>query len=250
MKLRYLIPRQVRDWLNTGRKAAQRGKLVFDGVTDWSVLRRLQPYRRDFGDGHGQFIDRFYIEKFFATHQESIRGHVAEIDCDHYTRLFGRNRVEHSDVLDIKELNEKRTIKLDLTDTRSAPEDVFDCIICPQTLFEIYDHASAAGSLFKMLKPGGVSLVTVPGISSSVRGGMLGGAGEDWWRFTERSARRLFGEIFGPDNVVVHTYGNVLTAVAFLHGLVQEELTQSELEYHDPDYEIIIGVKATKPIAK
>ena len=45
-------------------------------------------------------------------------------------------------------------------------------------------------------------------------------------------------------------YGNVLTATAFLHGLVQEELTRDELEYHDPDYEVIIGIKATKPIAE
>jgi hypothetical protein len=41
----------------------------------------------------------------------------------------------------------------------------------------------------------------------------------------------------------------VLTATAFLHGLVQEELTQAELEYHDPDYEVTIGVKATKQVA-
>ncbi len=49
-----------------------------------------------------------------------------------------------------------------------------------------------------------------------------------------------------PTTVVVHTYGNVLSATAFLHGLVQEELTRDELEYHDPNYEVTIGVKATK----
>ena len=36
----------------------------------------------------------------------------------------------------------------------------------------------------------------------------------------------------------------MLTATAFLHGLVQEELTQAELEFHDPDYEVILGVLA------
>ena len=44
-------------------------------------------------------------------------------------------------------------------------------------------------------------------------------------------------------------YGNVLTATAFLYGLVQEELTRQELEFHDPDYEVVIGVKATKYVA-
>jgi SAM-dependent methyltransferase len=239
----------MRTWLNRRRTAAKRSLLVFDRVTDWSVLHRLRPYRRDFGRGRGACIDRFYIEEFLATFQESIRGCVAEVGSDHYTSLFGGGRVEHSDVLDINERNDRRTITIDLTQTASAPEYVFDCIICTQTLFEIYDYASAVRSLYKMLKPSGVLLVTLPGISQSVRGGMLGGAGDDWWRFTACSATRVFGDVFAAENVVVHTYGNVLTATAFLHGLVQEELTQAELEYHDPDYEVTIGVKATKQVA-
>ncbi len=242
MKAKYLVPKTLRPPLNQLRI------YLFDRVTNWAVLRRLQPYRREFGRGRGKYIDRFYIENFFAANEASICGRVAEIQNDHYTKLFGGNKVQHSDILDIDELNEKRTMTIDLTQTPSAPESVFDCILCPQTIFEIYDYTSAVRSLYKMLKPGGVLLVTVPGICSSVRGRMLGGAGDDWWRFTERSSRRIFGEIFATENVAVHTYGNVLTATAFLHGLVQEELTQTELEYHDPDFEVTIGVRATKPL--
>jgi glycosyltransferase involved in cell wall biosynthesis len=210
------------------------------------VLRRLHPYRRDFGAGYGEFIDLYYIEKFLATYQESIHGRVAEIGCDDYIRRFGGNRIESWDVLDINEQNERRTLTIDLTQTDRVPENLYHCIICTQVLFEIYDYASAIRSLYKMLRPAGVLLVTVPGISPSVRGRMLGGAGDDWWRFTERSARRAFSEVFAPDNVVVHTYGNVLTAVAFMHGLVQEELTPEEFDYHDPNYEVTVAVKATK----
>lgn len=249
-RLRHLVPKPIRRWLNRGRQAAQdvtqRGRLFFDRVTDWSVLRRVQPYRKDLGAGRGSFIDRYYIEKFLAAYKGHIQGHVAEVGCDAYTKQFGGDRVLHSDVLDINEGNDQRTITIDLTQPFAAPEGVFDCILCAQTVFEIYDYTSVIRSLHKMLKPGGVVLATVPGISPSVRGRMLGGGGEDWWRFTERSARRVFGEAFGPENVVVHTYGNVLTATAFLHGLVQEELTREELEYFDPDYEVTIGIKATK----
>lgn len=217
-----------------------------DSVTDWSQLRKVRPHRRDFGSGRGECIDRFYIDKFLAAHRKSIRGRVAEIGSDHYTRLFASPRIEHSDVIDIDNRNHRRTITLDLASTDSAPSEVFDCIICPQTLFEIYDYRSALNSLHKMLRPDGVLLLTLPGISQSVRGNMLGGAGSDYWRFTSRSAARVFGEVFGPENVEVQTYGNVLSAVAFLHGLVQEEVTPGELEYQDPDYELVIALKATR----
>jgi len=42
-------------------------------------------------------------------------------------------------------------------------------------------------------------------------------------------------------------YGNVLAATAFLHGLAAEELTREELDHRDPDYELLIGVRAQKP---
>lgn len=246
--IRQLIPRPVRNWINYRRKMVRKRLIFIDGISDWSQLRKLTPHRRNFGWGRGECIDRFYIEAFLAAHRGSIRGRVAEIGSDHYTRVFGGSSVEHSDVIDIDERNHRRTITLDLTFTETAPSEAFDCIICTQTLFEIYDYASALNSLHKMLRPGGVLLVTLPGISQSVRGNMLGGAGSDYWRFTSRSAARVFCEVFGQENVEVETYGNVLSAVAFLHGLVQEEVTREELEYHDTDYELIITVKATKPI--
>lgn len=246
-RLKYLIPKPLRRWLNLRRLAAQRSLILFDRVDDWSVLRNVRPYRQRFGIDRGEPIDRFYIEKFLATNQELIRGRVAEIGDGNYTRRFGGPQVERSDILDINEKNDQRTMTIDLTQTDSAPEDVFDCIVCTQTLFEIRDCVAAIRTLKKMLRPGGVVLATVPGICQTVRGPMLGGAGDDWWRFTARSAGKVFCNAFSDANVTVQTYGNVLTATALLHGLVQEELTQAELEYHDPDYEVIIGIQAAKP---
>jgi SAM-dependent methyltransferase len=248
-RLKYLIPKPLRRWLNLRRQAAQRSLILFDRVNDWSVLRNVRPHRQRFGINRGEPIDRFYIEKFLATHQELIRGRVAEIGDGNYTRRFGGRQVERSDVLDINKKNDQRTMTIDLTQTDAAPEDVFDCIVCTQTLFEICDCVAAIHTLRKMLRPGGVVLATVPGICQRVRGPMLGGAGDHWWRFTARSAGKVFGNAFSDANVAVQTYGNVLTATALLHGLVQEEMTEAELEYHDPDYEVIIGIKAAKPKA-
>ena len=69
-----------------------------------------------------------------------------------------------------------------------------------------------------------------------------------YWRFTSVSLRRLFEDCFPPEDVEVCAYGNVLSSIASLHGLVNEELTGDELEHRDPDYELVIGLRAVKPV--
>ena len=94
----------------------------------------------------------------------------------------------------------------------------------------IYDLRAAARQLYRALKPGGVLLATVPGISQISRYDMERWG--DYWRFTSLSARRLIEEA-GSMEVTVRTYGNVLSAIAFLHGLAADELREKELNYSD-----------------
>ena len=208
-------------------------------------LRRLNPISRVFGLNRGKPIDRYYIEDFLARHAKDICGRVLEIGDDIYTQKFGGDFVSHSDVLHVTEDNPKATIVADLTRADHVPSNTFDCIIFTQTLQFIYDVPAALRHLYRILKPGGVLLVTFPGISQISRYDM--DRWGDYWRFTTLSAKRLFGEVFPPKNVEVQAYGNVLTAVAFLHGLAAEELKQEELDYHDPDYEVLITVRSVKP---
>jgi len=84
----------------------------------------------------------------------------------------------------------------------------------------------------------------MPGISQISRPDM--DRWGDHWRFTSRSAKNLFAEAFGEEAVSVATYGNVLAAAALLYGLADRELTRHELEAWDPDYELVIGVRAVK----
>jgi ubiquinone/menaquinone biosynthesis C-methylase UbiE len=133
----------------------------------------------------------------------------------------------------------------DLTCAYHIPSDTFDCILLTQTLQFIYDVRATLKTLYRILKPAGILLATCPGISQISRYDM-----ERWgdhWRFTSRSSRRLFAEVFPSAQVTVEAHGNVLTALAFLHGLAAEELRQEELDSHDPDYEVVITVRAVKP---
>jgi hypothetical protein len=69
----------------------------------------------------------------------------------------------------------------------------------------------------------------------------------EYWRFTSLSARLLFEEVFPKENVNVCSYGNVLAAISFLEGLSVEDLRKKELDALDPDYEILIAIRAVKP---
>jgi SAM-dependent methyltransferase len=216
-----------------------------DRVTDFSVLRRVRPYRTEFGWHRGPCIDRYYIEHFLSQHSQDIRGRAVEIGENLYMAQFGGDRITRADVLDFVQ-RPGVTLLADLTSASSIPDHSFDCIVCTQTLICIYDLRAAVDTLFRTLAPGGVALITLAGISQIVPASMNGGA-EDLWRFTRPSAQKLFADVFGPENVTVQTFGNVLTSIALLHGLVVPELTPEEFAYNDPNYPMIVAVRATKP---
>jgi len=44
----------------------------------------------------------------------------------------------------------------------------------------------------------------------------------------------------------VETFGNVVSTIASLHGLAAAELRPEELDHHDPEYQLSIGVRAVK----
>jgi len=213
------------------------------GPLDLGQLRRTTPVSRQWGSDRGLPVDRFYIETFLREHAADVRGRVLEVRDDTYTKTYGVDRVTRSDVLHVVAGNPRATIVADLTRAEHVVSDTFDCIILTQTLHLIYDVRAAVQTLHRILRPDGVLLATFPGISHISRRDM-----ERWgdcWRFTTLSAQRLFAEAFG-DRVSVRSYGNVLTAVAFLHGLATHELLPEELGHMDQDYQVVIAARAVK----
>jgi SAM-dependent methyltransferase len=235
------VPGAARSWLRAHRHLARWppvGRVRFGG------LRRTEPISRVYGFDRGVPTDRYYIEGFLEERCDDIRGRVLEVADNAYTMRFGGERVTHSDVLDIAPTRHA-TLVGDLATGDGVPRGVFDCIILTQVLHLIYEKKSAIDNACQALKPGGVLLATVPGISQICRDS--NGRWHDCWRFTAVSAQRLFEEVFGPGNVDVQSHGNVLTAMAFLHGLAVEELKRSELEHNDPDYQVSISIRASRP---
>lgn len=241
-----IIPSRIRRWFRKRLDNLTVNPPI--GGARLGDMRSVIPISHVFGLDRGQCIDRYYIEQFLASYSVDIRGPVLEIAEDRYTRKFGGDRVSKSDVLHAEEGNPKATLVADLTNADSIPSETYDCIVLTQTLQFIYDVHAAMGHLHRILKPGGVLLATFAGISQISRYDMERWG--DYWRFTSLSAKRLFEEVFPAENVSVEAYGNVLAAVAFLHGLAAEELRRKELDHRDPDYEVLIAVRAVKSEAK
>ena len=186
-------------------------------------------------------MDRYYIERFLAAERQAIRGRVLEVLDAGYTERFGTG-VESSDVLDIDSSNSSATIVADLGSADDVPSETFDCFVLTQTLQYIYDLQSAVGHVQRILRPGGTVLCTVPTVSRIARGT----PDTEYWRLTQAGCRRLFADAFTGGTVEARSYGNVLTAVAFLIGMAAEELSTSELELVDPFFPLLVTVKATK----
>jgi hypothetical protein len=203
-------------------------------------LPGLEPVSREFGFERGKPVDRWYIERFLNEHRADIRGAVLEVAESTYTQWYGDGQVTQSDVLH-RQGNDESTIVGDLTTGEGLPRQAYDCFICTQTLPFIYDVHAAVQGMANVLKPGGVVLATVPGMSQVSRDDKRDWG--DWWRFTSQGTQRLFEEAF--DEVGVQAHGNVLSAAAFLYAYAAEELTEAELAHRDPDYELLITVRAT-----
>ena len=204
------------------------------------VLRRTEPLSK-WGADRGTPVDRYYIKRFLERHRTDIRGRVLEVRDSRYTSRFGAG-VEAVDVLDVEPGNPLATITADLSAADAIAAETFDCFVLTQTLQYIRDLDGALRHARRILKPGGVLLATVPGISRVD----TGHADRDLWRFTPRACSLLFDASWPGDEVAVTAEGNVLAAAAFLYGVAADELSAEKLAMRDPNYPVVVCVRAVR----
>ena len=199
-----------------------------------------RPLSDNWGYERGTPIDRYYIEGFLADHEGDVRGRVLEVQEDDYSRRFGGAKVTRQDILNIDDSIPDATIVGDLADPAVLPAGQFDCILLTQTLHLVFDMAAATANIRRALRPGGVALITVPGISP------IGPRGDyPWyWSLTEQSLERLLLEHFDAGKVSIESFGNLFAATAFLHAAAVEEVPKRKLDRFDPDYPVTIAARA------
>ncbi len=211
-------------------------------------LKRTEPLSKESGFDRGGPIDRYYIETFLGKEADCIRGRVLEIADNSYTLKFGGSKVTQSDILHVDDSNPSATVVADLGHAPHLPDDTYDCLVITQTLQYIYEFRGALKTCRRILKPGGVLLVTVPGISP-VDIGWSRSSNEqaDWFcSFSVIGMKKMMAEAFPSDSMDIGHYGNILSATAFLYGMGRKELEKGQLDTRDAKYPVIITVKATK----
>lgn len=203
------------------------------------ATKTTTPLSSKYGLDRGTPINRYWIEKAVSLWKSDIRGRVLEIGDRRYTKQFGAEAVTTSDILDIVETNTDATIIGDLRDLKERVQDnTYDCIVLTHVLGMIDDYPSAIRECYRILKPGGVLLVTVAAFSPVQE------VQDSFWRFTVAGARYAFSRVFS--DVTVQHYGNVYSGQAFWVGMAQEELTPDELNFDDPRYPCVVAVRAIK----
>jgi SAM-dependent methyltransferase len=212
------------------------------GAIDLGDLGRTWPVSDDFGWDRGTPVDRIYIDRFLDANRGDVRGRALEIGDATYCRRFGSG-VTRQEVLHVDQSNRDATIVGDLSQPDVLAPDSFDCLLITQTLHLIFDLEQAAAQLHGALSPGGVLLLTVPGITPIDR--------REWrdkwyWSFTEFSLRRLFEPLFGLENMQLETHGNVYAATCFLHGLAAEEVDRAKIDPTDDAFPVIVSLRGRK----
>lgn len=203
----------------------------------------VKPLSENGGFDRGLTIHRYYLEQFLQEFSSNISGYCLEFQKDHYTTRFGGAAVTKLDILHMDDSNPLATIVADLTRPNQIPGNVFDCIICTYVLHIVFELNKVILELHRILKPGGILLITVPHIQVW---NPKETTGKECWRFTPEGLRLTLAKVFKPENITIRSYGNSLTAAGDIRCLVSHEFTKAELGNHDQRYAVIVSAKAIK----
>src|SRR5262249_35639074 len=117
------------------------------GRVRFGDLRRVTPLRRRNGTGLGQ-LERHLVDGLVARHAANVRGCVVRIS--------------------------------EAAPLAALPARRHDAVVLPHVLHRVWELDDAMRALRAWLRPGGVLLVTVPGVVAA------GDGDDDYWRFTTR----------------------------------------------------------------
>lgn len=226
---------------------------VIQSSQDWQCYLRLL-YRREFpliqaiadmesrpiscqfAAERGTPVDRFYIDKFLEENARFICGDVLEIEDATYTKRYGK-KVRRSIVTDVSSHADGISYCMNLETGEGVQENVADCFILTQTMMYIFNLPKMVENISRILKIGGVALITCSGISQNSRRCMDQYGAK--FNFNVSALEKLF-QRDGLSVLKSGSYGNAKTVLAHLAGLCQEDLKKEDFKKNDPYYPLIV----------
>jgi glycosyltransferase involved in cell wall biosynthesis/SAM-dependent methyltransferase len=222
----------------TAQSDEDNARILFDVGEESPSIAIASLVLEDRTDGHHVLpnlsrhfpIDRYHIDRFFARYAEDLRGRVLEAGGDGFTDRYRGH-------------NHPLAIEKRWTHPERWEPDTFDCVILPHCLQTLLDVKTYVEEIHRILKPGGVVLVTLPGIL--VKSDPEWGA--KWiWSFTPLSAQKMFETVFGEGHVVSLAFGNVPALISLSNELSRQVLEEREIDLYEAGYEVLITIRAVK----
>lgn len=218
---------------------------ITDSIKKIKRLRSIvgvQPLKGELMSDRTSNLCEYYLNQFLLEFSDDIRGDCLEFEQNCYAKQSGKQNINKHQIIYINENNPQTQAANVTKQLNDLPSDTFDCIICPYVLHTIFELKPAVSQLYRILKPNGVLLVSVPHIS-------IRNHESEFWRFTSEGLQTLLEKDFGTQSVTIRAYGNSLTAAGVVRGLVADEFTNSELNYHDLRFAPVICARAIKTSA-
>jgi hypothetical protein len=208
------------------------------GQIDFGDLRRVEPLEWEPARSDDQLVERYYVEQFFRREAPNVKGHVLHIGHEHYTPAT--------------ESHLKMITALPFTDDAEllkylaiTEDNKYDTLILERVLHLVYDIDTVMHHAHRVLTAGGVLLATVPGTCYAARRAI---EPLSYWRLTRVSLQKIVEEKFPSRRTKIEMWGNVIVAMAHLHRVEIQQLTQQELDYRDEHYPLILTLTAEKGV--
>lgn len=200
---------------------------------------RLLPIRSNMGnDGVNESILRKFVNSFINDNINNIQGDILEIGRRVYEPLIPRVQVKSYTCLDIEKFPDI-DIVADIQNMPNVESNKFDTIICTQVLEHVPSPFQAANELYRILKPGGKLIISVPFLNNYHM------EPHDYWRFTEYSLKYIL-QNFSEIEVLNYgsTYHHVLATIGYNGSEVN--LNIKERTKNTPKFPIMISAVAVK----
>lgn len=199
--------------------------------------------------GEKKSIKRVYTEDYISKNKQYIRGIVGEMEDRRYTKLFGdAKEIKESYIIqynaDYSE-DENYGLDCDFSSGKGIVSDKFDCFICTHTLTYIINLKNAVDNILRMMKHGGVILMTFAGMLHRASAQEID-AYKPYYGILPHAITEILDNSEQVKYWEIETYGNIRCAVATLYGIPSNNLSMDEIMEKDSDYPLIIGVRIIK----
>lgn len=221
------------EWFDYLREMYRKKYDVINAISKMEIF----PISEQFATERGTPVDRIYIEKFLSKCKEYIQGDVLEIEDAFYTKKYGQNQVKKSIVMDVSKKESQIDFNANIETGEGIRDQVADCFILTQTLMYIFDLKAAAHNIIRLLKPGGIVLITCSCLSQNSKRCMDNYG--SYFNFNAAVFEKMF---IGEAATVIKSgsYGNVKTVTAHLVGMCAEDLRKEDFEMDDKYYPLIV----------